>query len=613
MKMLNRLLLPTKQQGDALMPTILGPTSAVGTAANSQLFGGNILADRGNLTGPGSYQEVTQDLGVTDLRYPGGSLTEYTFDISNPNATTVIDERTGEEKSYIPISDFLNYAGSAGHSATIVLPTRKEIGEAKDANGNRYEDVDQDVLREFVHDVMTGVHGDADITAFEIGNEYWGSGEMTATEYGRVASKMAKVVNDELNLISEVYGVDTSGVDVVFQMGHNYNFSRLSEEYEGWSSEDVIADLQQRYPDADIDDRFAGQNDYVNFSGINNELVQAEFNEEEIEAVDGIVAHVYSRGESNTGSRTWDLRLIEKGWLDDEGFEDLKVYVTEWNQKSVSSLDADTDYGLYQAHEMLNVVEEFMTYGVDVAHVWPLIQNTKNPLSSGMEYEELGVPGEMFAMMAEQLPGKMMVDFQANSSQTEAADGNVDVHGFAGDGDLVLYLASNSRYSSEYPDVDISRLVADFDQIDTKLLGVAEGELPGGSRADASVEEISQEDVYEDGTLQAELKPGEIMQIVIKGVVPTEEFAETFAIANGDTPPVVDPDDPDEPDNPDTPDEPDNPDTPDEPEGPVIPDRPADPEEPDEDSDDDSSFDMLGDIGWAALFIMPLLGAFALG
>jgi alpha-L-arabinofuranosidase len=172
-----------------------------GAAATEGLFGGNLLASRGILMGPGSYDEAINGLGVTGLRYPGGSLTEEYFDITNPDATTATSNITGETTDFIPISEFLSYANANGQEVTIVVPTYSQFGEP-DENGNRLSNVNEANLREFVHDVVTGVYGEAPIIAIEIGNEYWGSGLMNAVEYGRLSSEMALVIDDELQAVT---------------------------------------------------------------------------------------------------------------------------------------------------------------------------------------------------------------------------------------------------------------------------------------------------------------------------------------------------------------------------------------------------------------------------
>lgn len=500
-----------------------------GGFAGHHLFGGNVLAPRTTMTGPGSYDEAVRDLGVSGLRYPGGSLTEYSFDIRNPDATEATDSETGETTPFVPISEFMAYADANGHAVTIVIPTRNELSEDRDAGGDRVAEIDEEGLREFIHDTASGAYGNAEIRGFEIGNEYWGSGGMNAVEYGRVSSEMARIIDSELKLVSEIYGIDTSKMSVLTQMGNNYDHSRLSDEYKGWDAEDIIEDLAERYPDAEISKAHIWYGGGVNWTRINNDLIKMSYDtDQEVEALDGIIAHVYTRGTDQ--SRHYDLDSIEESWLAEQEFKDLEIHVTEWNLKSGAgtTLNAETDFGLYQAHDMLNTMEEFMAAGVDQAHVWPLIQNTSNPLSVGFEYEEATAPGEMFSMMSANLPGKMMLDFTPGGDrQTEFEGETLDLHAFASPDEMVLYLASTSK-ETEFTDIDLSHFIAGFSEMEIKVLGVAEGANPGDTRSAAEVETRDAAELFQGGILEVDLDPGEIMQVVVKGLVPTEEFAPTL-------------------------------------------------------------------------------------
>lgn len=90
---------------------------------------------------------------------------------------------------------------------------------------------------------QSGTYGAAEIAGVEIGNEYWGSGEMTSVEYGRLAAEMSRIVDDELRLVAEHFGVETNSVGVLVQMGHNYGSSRLSDAYDGWEKQAILDDL----------------------------------------------------------------------------------------------------------------------------------------------------------------------------------------------------------------------------------------------------------------------------------------------------------------------------------------------------------------------------------
>lgn len=591
------------------MSIILPQFTAAGAVADSALFGGNILAPRAAMTGERSYEKALDDLGVTGLRYPGGALTEYYFDIANPNATTVTHAETGETSTFISISEFMDHAAENEHAVTIVIPTRDQLGSKHDGEGNRLPDIDEDTLREFIHDVASGVYGEAEIAGFELGNEYWHSGQMNAVEYGKLSAEMAVIVKDELKLVDEVHGIDTGDMSVLVQMGQNYGHSNLSESYEGWTAEDVIDDLLEAYPGADLSYDDIRGNGEPNWTLINNELVRMAFDTpEKVDSIDGIIAHVYSRGPENEGSRTYDLDNIRQGWLEKEGFENLEIHVTEWNLKSTSGLDREEDYGLYQAHEMLDLVEEFMTAGVDQAHVWPLIQNTSNPLSVGMDYSGPTAPGKMFSMMSKNLPGKAVIDFTPGDDQsTEFKAGPVDVHAFAGKGDMVLYIASSSDEPT-LSDVDLSGLVAGFDSMEVSVLGVAPGETPGNTRSEAEVRSLEAGKIYQDGILEADLDAGEIMQVVIRNLVPTDDFASTIEAIDADLEDETAPEDGLTPDTGGSAD------------GdfddilipPLAGKDEADEKVPAEDDDDVGDSDG-GGFGAAALALLPILALLALG
>ena len=116
----------------------------------THLFGGNVLAPRGD------HSDAIAALGVTGLRYPGGSLTEHMFDITNPNATELVDQRTGELRQVLRLDDFLVYAQAAQRPVTIVVPTRTQLTDAVDENGDRMPNINESDLRSFVAGVVSG-------------------------------------------------------------------------------------------------------------------------------------------------------------------------------------------------------------------------------------------------------------------------------------------------------------------------------------------------------------------------------------------------------------------------------------------------------------------------
>ncbi len=510
------------------MPVLTTPDAVTGSAAHPALFGGNVLAPRAHMMGPGSYAEAIEQLGVTGLRYPGGSLTEKMFSLRDPDAARVFSPDLGREVDFIPLSGIMDYAEQTGRDLTIVIPTRDQLSDtALDVNGDRMPAIDRDVLTGFVRDVVGGEYGDARVAAFEIGNEYWGSGEMNAAEYGRLAAGMAQIIDRTLNDLAQT-DPDAAEVGVLVQVGTNFGHSDLSDDYAGMAPADVVAEVNATYG-LSLDESVIYPNGDIDWTEINNEILLSHFDDDAMAATDGVIAHVYSRAPVVEHSRWYQLEQIEEHWqsIDPE----LEIHVTEWNQKSNTNAFEDTrDYGLWQAQEMLEQVEEFMRMDVASAQVWPLIQNTPTALALGREFDETTPPGEMFSMLSENLPGMRMLDFAPQDERgTEMHTTEMDVHAFADGQDMLFYFTSNLQRGLVDSEVDISNLVEGFGEMEITVLGVARGDGPGNTQSRATVEHPDPDDLHVDGLIETLLAPGEIMQVRLTDVVPTDDFADVFA------------------------------------------------------------------------------------
>ena len=523
----------------------LSVESVLGQTVQPTTFGGNFLFNRDELgDGSGDFNALAAELGVESLRYPGGAITEFMFDLENPDSTVGYNIK-GEEQELVGLSDFLDFAEAEGKSVTIVLPTRNFLSDATDLNGNRFARFDDEIIQNFVTDVVRGEYGDVPIDAFEIGNEYWGSGGMTSVEYGRLSSRMAAVIDETLDTLKgeTVWLADT---DVVVQAGTNYNFSKLDDRYvDIEDGQDTITQLEKDYG-VELSDNAIRDNGTVNWTAVNNELLLDKFDRpEEIEAVDAVVNHLYTRDHDAREDPEFALNTIEQYW--EPHFDGIKSYITEYNQKANTANFGEDDYGLKNAHELLNIVEELTDHGVDQAHVWPLSQLTENALSRGFAFENLSPTGEMFKMMNEELPGLRAIQFdgaQGRETEASSANGSLNVHAFAEPDKMVLYFASNADENISY-DVDLSGLIMGAEDIDVTVLGVEDGDVPGNKNAAATVQERDSDKVVDDGVVQADLKPHEIMQIVIDKPVWTPEMEQALAAPVDDDSmplPMVDPD-----------------------------------------------------------------------
>ena len=494
----------------------------MGSEATQGLFGANVLATRSSLAQGGDYDRLIEELGVGSFRYPGGSLTERYFDITDPNASVVSDRDTGELRDFIPLNEALAYAGEEGLSVTIVIPTRNLLSDTTDANGDRFAAIDEDVLRGFVRDVVTGVHGIAEIEAFELGNEYWGSGQMSSVEYGRLASEMAVIVNDELNLLN-------SNAEIIVQSGTNFDFARLSDDYgTDMTSAEILADLNATY-DLNLGEDSLYSSGAINWTHVANEMILSEFDTEgERAAVDQVAVHVYSRGQVNESQRTFFLNNTDETWGD--VIPDAQIAVTEWNTAgNTDSLDRTSDYGLFQSHEMINIMEEFLRYDVEQAHVWPLIQNTPNTLSIDDGQADLTPGGAMFNMMQEALPGKVALDLTPESgADTEVQEDGISLHGFWEPDELLFYIAATAEEGAD-TEVDFSGLISDAGRVEISVLGVADGAPIGSNSSDAVVETIDPALLIDGTTLSVQMDQGEVMQVRMFGFTPSQDFQDVIS------------------------------------------------------------------------------------
>jgi hypothetical protein len=494
-------------------------------------FGGNALALRDRVGDEGTYDNVARTLGVEHIRYPGGSLTEYYFDIRNPDSDIAVNSETGEATSFLPISDVLGFAEDEGIAVTIVLPTRHFLSEEVDDNGNRLPDIDEAALRGFLRDVFDGQYGAPDIQAIELGNEYWGSGGMNTFEYGRLASEMALIVKDEIRQHPDAEHL--SETDILVQMGTNYGEFALSQFFTGTGDEQLAA-LNARFDLNLAADNYIYSSGNVAWVKVANAIILNEFDTTaEQSAIDGVVAHVYSKGPDVPNSRYFELSQIADTWLKE--LPALDIYATEWNLKRSVSENPEDEFGLKQAHEMLNLLEAFSWGGVDAAHVWPLQMNSRTGLADGEGDADIRVPGEMFRMLNETLPGTRPLGLAGSEGrETELSGETADVHVFYAPDRLVTFLASTSDVATEEV-VDFMNILRDTGDVTITRLGVAEGENPSGSTAEPVVTTENPEDLIQDGILIAELAPYEILMIEMINPIFTAELARMVEDTSDDS------------------------------------------------------------------------------
>lgn len=438
----------------------------------ASMFGGNILSTADRI-GEGTFDNKVEQLNVKALRYPGGSLTEDFFDIRNPDASTSVSQ-SGRTTELMPISTFLDYAQKEEIPVILVVPTRNGLTEG--AYGTRSVDVNEvRALEQFVTDILRGKYGFADIRAFEIGNEYWGSGMMSSVEYGKLASAYAKAIQ---TIIDNHKNLLTPGTEFQEPM--------------------IAVQIGQR-----------GQREALSGNELNR-MVMAQFDASAAEAVDAVVAHYYTDSHPTEFLKGDNRFSRMKAWEANPAFGDLSLFVTEWNAASPNS----SQLGARQPATLISMFTEMVMEGVDYAFAWPIQHNTKNDLAGKEGDFGLTLGGEAYKMMSDSLIGSDLVGRQVNAEN--------GTYIFQKGNDLILYVASHqdeiqdfqfdvSSFASATSNIHFTEIKPDLSgaSLDSRTLK-AEGYLS-----------------FEDSLIKLKLEPHAFIRLVVSNANTPEVAGKT--------------------------------------------------------------------------------------
>lgn len=399
----------------------------------------NILDSSGSTVSP-NFDAAMRELGVQTFRYPGGTLTERFFNIEtafdqiNPTisgASGAFDPDRTEplQPATLSVIGALDYADANHLSISIVMPTYRFLGTIADAQGHRAEAVDVRSVTTFVTSLLTeAANRGVPVAALELGNEWWADNRnelgtiMSPVEYGRIASRLATVIQDAIDGFRASYRptANWSEPDIVVQTGPGGAAERyLPTGY--------IAPSGHSGP-------------FVSAT----ELIFREFEQlAERTAIDGTVTHRYLTG-SVANADGWAYKpfdTFEKLALKSSGFGELDRYVTEWNVAARN----DSELGARHAGALVSLFAEMISAGVDHANIWTIQQNNASRLASnagfaGEGYGGLTFGGEVFRLMQKALPGLALAPVSDN-----AAD--VRTYAFADSQRVVLYLINDSSLS----------------------------------------------------------------------------------------------------------------------------------------------------------------------
>jgi Ca2+-binding RTX toxin-like protein len=448
---------------------------------SAEMFGGNNLFLHNHLSGESASFPVAADLlGVTGLRFPGGAMTEYFFDIDNPDGPPL---NKSESEVFVGITEFLDYAASTGRPPTIVLPTfRMYDGDANAASGEP-RSINQQYLEKVIDFVRAVVsHGgtwalpDVPIAAFEIGNEYWGSGEMTAKEYGQL-------VNDIIPKIAAIFdeflGEDVPHPKILIQMGGPWDSQYANGIYSDltWS---------QRISQCNLDI----------IEQIVDPLAKAQ--------ISGLIEHYYYNGSDDLlgqGSASNSYIDLDLDVWNRAGFGQLDLAITEWGVNQHNS----PQFGLRGASVIIEQMEHMLRMGADSAFAWP-IQGWNTALAGPINSDPQLTPmGAAFLLMAESIVNTELLSI-------DMSGGSLEVNAYSSDEKVVLFVMSRSD-GNQLVDFDISSLIDSYFSVEGVKIGIDPSFGVADPDATAVLTSYTGTDIATGSTLNFLLSPYEVMRI----------------------------------------------------------------------------------------------------
>jgi len=395
-----------------------------------------------------------RDLGATTLRFPGGTATEVHFDMTQPNLT--VSSRSPDH-TVTPMDAFFAEAGRIGVDVTLVIPTQMAFGKSAaeamlDGSYGSRTALDAQYLADVRDYVATAISYAAtngvNIKAFEVGNEFWLGGQMTAYEYGLVAGTVAQMLDGEIAGTSgsdaEIIVQSTSAASVLYSP-RNDATGYVGMENGAWialSTRDINQNYGGVVPDGFQAITVPGQ------GGARNQVADIALGINATSgagnAIDGLVQHYYQT-QGFSGVDTGQAFKFEmfgelEGLLNRSDPEPLSYHITEWNTRSFG---ADNNRGLQNASMMVEIFFEFLTNGIDTAQIWPLSFNAAQGLSLvDLDGDDLSISGEMFGLMSESL-----IDLAP--ALDWSISGQIDIHGFSSSTRDVLFVSERSGARQE--------------------------------------------------------------------------------------------------------------------------------------------------------------------
>ena len=431
------------------------------------------------------YVELLKSMNISNLRYPGGSTTEQEFTNNVFDSGEWLSDPNNPDPNHLYLDELFDLAADIDASVNLVLPTRvafvKSAGQAMAANeyGNREEIRKEywDTLDDFIDAAVEQANANGvEIRSIEIGNEFWGSGEMTATEYGKLAGEIVLWLDEKLDELGVDVDIAVQGVSSANEFspraGSTLDDANRLEFYlvedglgrNGETDYEVFATQDDAPTGAQVVTVSDNQGSAQQIVAIAQGILAAE-NSDNISAadlIDGLISHTYFDGgfgfENGNplidGERDYALGAIFDAFSQAVGRTDLDSYASEWSSRS------NNHTGLESIQTTVEAFFELVSNGVDQANYWPLTFAGNVDARSLIDASQKDLT---FNGVALQLTSETLVGLSA-TFDFEVVD-DIDIHGFSSDDRLVVFAGDRSGDDRVTAGAEVSIDLSEFNLI----------------------------------------------------------------------------------------------------------------------------------------------------
>lgn len=392
------------------------------------LNGGNFVATANSADANDPFFNVADALSLSSIRFPGGDLTERYLTPSGELWDSWVNSQEPtislpDGRQIATLHSFLNHASQERLQISFVIPTEGLLIRLPDGSLA----IDQSALDnviELVDGMISGEYGALDIRQFEIGNEYYLDGRLTAEEYGFVTNEVVNALSSTFDAYGE---------------GPNGQF---------FDEPDIVVQAAPPWQTGD------------------NQIIIDSLDADTRGAIDGVIIHWYPRNLDQIGNLDRSFSSINE-WEQAQGFSNLDLHVTEWNV----FVGPQADTGAYQASTLLEGYEHLAAFDVDSADIWGvefrrLMTGLARPNQSDDAEEEsqnfnLTPAGEIIRSLYHTTPGLHSLDLDPddvldNASEFGAENADYTLTSFGDEDRAVVYLGSRADHT----------VSVDFDQGD---------------------------------------------------------------------------------------------------------------------------------------------------